>query len=203
MHLTGVVEVDPEVLVVEDSLDGVVRRIVCLVLTASGGLDEEILLNLSRSSADQDPSVESLTSVFIIRLVIGLIVIDSDTLSLFILLRLGSVKFSLFIEFGLTHRLLNNLESFVFLLNFLAFGSLHLVLIDCRIFVAHLIVIAKVERTDHETLVLSGDILRSSSIADISVIPSTNENGTKSNSEIKGISFLPVKNVSDRRDMLR
>ena len=84
MYFTTVVEVHPEVLVVENSLNAVVRRVIGLISTSSGRLNKEILLNFSRSSADENPGMQALASVFIIRLVVGLVIIDSDGLGLFI-----------------------------------------------------------------------------------------------------------------------
>lgn len=192
MHLTGVVEVHPEVLVVEDSLNAVVRGVIGLISTAGGRLDKEILLNFSRSSADKDPGVKALASVFIIRLVVGLVIIDSDGLG-FLISKFRLFGFlGFFIELGSTNRLLNNLEGLVFLLNFLAFGSLVLVFVNLRIFITHLVVVAKFKGTDHQAFVLCGDLLGGSSVTDISIVSSTNKDRAEGDGEIKGVSFLPV-----------
>jgi len=130
VDLTRVIEVHPEVLVVEDGLDGVVGGVISLVLAASGGLDKEIFLNFSRASADEHPSVQALAGVLIIGLVVGLIVIDGYSSLLFIMVLLGSAFLGLFIELRLADRLLNDLESLVFLLLLLSLGCLLLIFVN-------------------------------------------------------------------------
>lgn len=44
--------------------------------SSSCGLDEYVVHHVSHSTTDEDPSVEALTGIFIIRLVIWLVVID-------------------------------------------------------------------------------------------------------------------------------
>jgi hypothetical protein len=130
VDLTRVIEVHPEVLVVKYGLDRVVGGVISLVLAASGRLDKEILLNFSRASADEDPSVQALAGVLIIRLVVGLVIIDSDSSLLFIMVLLGCTFLGLFIEFRLADRLLNDLESLVFLLLFLPLGCLLFIFVN-------------------------------------------------------------------------
>lgn len=185
MHFAGVVEVDPEVLVVENGLDAVVGGVVAGILTASSGLNKEILLNFSRASADEDPSVEALAGVLIIRLVVGLVIVDGDGLSLGLSLGVDSSLLGLLVEFRFADGFLNNLEGLIFLLDFLSLGSLVLVLVNLGVFVAHCIVVAEVEGADHQTLVLGGDLLRSSAVADVGVVPSSNKDGAQGNGEIK------------------
>jgi len=203
MHFAGVVEVDPEVLVVENGLDAVVGGVVAGVLTASGGLDKEILLNFSRASADEDPSVKALAGVFIIRLVVGLVIVDGDGFSLFLKLGVDAGLLGLLVKFRFADGFLNNLEGLVFLLDFLSLGSLVLILVNLGVFVAHGVIVAKVEGADHETLVLGGDFLRCSAVADIGVVPSSNQDGAQGNGEIKGVTILPGEHIGDGRNVQR
>jgi hypothetical protein len=85
MNFPSVVQVNPKVLIVEDSFSAVIRRVIASILASSSRLNEEVFLNFSRSSADKDPSVQALPSVFIIRLVIGLIIINCDGIESFLL----------------------------------------------------------------------------------------------------------------------
>jgi hypothetical protein len=46
------------------------------VCTSGSGLDEYVMHHVSHSTTDENPSVEALTGIFIIRLVIWLVIID-------------------------------------------------------------------------------------------------------------------------------
>jgi hypothetical protein len=74
--------------------------------------------------------VQALAGVLIIRLVVGLIVIDGYSSLLFIMVLLGSAFLGLFIELRLADRLLNDLESLVFLLLLLSLGCLLLIFVN-------------------------------------------------------------------------
>jgi hypothetical protein len=74
--------------------------------------------------------VQALAGVLIIGLVVGLIVIDGYSSLLFIMVLLGSAFLGLFIELRLADRLLNDLESLVFLLLLLSLGCLLLIFVN-------------------------------------------------------------------------
>lgn len=146
--------------------------------------------------------MQALTGVFIVRFVVRLVVIDSDSSQLLVVLFLLSGSLSLFIEFGFANRFLNYLEGLVFLLLFLALGCLLFIFIDKGILIAHLVIVTEVEGAHHQTFVLGGDFLRSSAVDHVGIVASANKDRAKSNSEIKRVSFLPVEHISYRRDVL-
>jgi hypothetical protein len=78
IDLTCVVEIYPEVLIVENSFDSVVRRIIAGILATSSRLNEKVLFNFPRASADEDPSMDSLAGVLIIWFVIRLVIVDCN-----------------------------------------------------------------------------------------------------------------------------
>jgi len=57
MNFPSVVQVNPKVLIVEDSFTTVIRGIFASILASSSRLNEEVFLDFSRSSTDKDPSV--------------------------------------------------------------------------------------------------------------------------------------------------
>ena len=86
-------------MVVENCFDGVIGGVIAGVLTTSSRFDEKVLLNLPRASADEDPSVNSLAGVFIIRFVIGLVIINSNSRLLVSFYLSFAFFLSLFVKF--------------------------------------------------------------------------------------------------------
>ena len=74
------VEVDPEVLVVKESLYRVVGRLLDRVLAACRRLDEEGLLDLSVALLEQDPAVEPLVADLVFALEVRLVIVNGNGL---------------------------------------------------------------------------------------------------------------------------
>jgi len=76
LNVTVRFEVDPEVLMVEDSLNCVVRTFVKLVFAASSGLNKKRLRHFTGAGKNHNPCVDSASAIRVFGVIIGLIIVN-------------------------------------------------------------------------------------------------------------------------------
>jgi hypothetical protein len=203
INSTRWVKIDPEIAVIEDSFNWVIRRILNSIFAAGCWLNEESLLDLSVTLLKKNPAVQSRVPVLIISLKIRCIIIYSDCSKALLFFCVELILGHFVVKLRVMRNFLGNLE----IINrsderrFL-WGHVFLIFIDFRVFLVIVVCHLDWEWTLHESFVLGSNFSWSGSIYDIGIVAATNQEGAESNSKIKTVTSLPVENVCRWRNDL-
>jgi hypothetical protein len=176
--------VDEEVLVVEEGVHQQIGAVLDVVDLSGGGLDEHVLRHIPFAFPQQHPAVQPLAQVQVGSQLIGLIVVDGQSLLCQLLLHLLLVLNDCLIEGGMGD----------------SFGEDVLVQIELLLYVLVLVGLPQVGQKValHQGFVLGGDLLGSDSEYAVGVVAHSNQEGAQQDAHVETVALLPSGHIGRR-----
>jgi len=168
-------KVDPEVLMVKDGLNRVVRTAFKLVFAASSWLNKNRFGHLTGAGKNHNPSVDSASAIRIFGVIIRLIIVNCFLFHFSFICFSCQPGISFVIKYGFMRLAQLNGELWEGAV-FLHYLDIHVlfVFVMCGILVLHIIFKFSVKRAIHQRLIFSGYGLRRCTIDNKGVITSAN-----------------------------